>query len=381
MSAARRVDPGPAETLAGLEAELRQSEPRRAYLLRGEERYFRERAIQALRAQAEPRGWEITRHDAESGNPDYRLNVLVEDLSGGGGLFAPHRMIVVRHPEEILRAESDGEGPFLCAARSFLEAGESGGSLVLSAGSMRADSVLAKAIVAAGGAVLSFRRLYPSPPPWNPDPRRAELVQWTLARAREFGLRMGPENAVYLCAAVGNDLFTIEGELSRLRDLPEEDLREVVEWQSSSPPWTVAETLVQGDLARALAGIETLFKSGFQDRGRKLVDAAALATMTISTLGREVRRSLALATAMELGADPEATAEALGVKGKGRELLIARSRRVPAVVWREREEEVAGLERRAKSGAPMDANDFVALALRWARGSAGSREGTRTIRG
>jgi DNA polymerase III delta subunit len=377
VSAERRADPGPAETLAGLLAELGRSPVRRAYLLRGEERYFRERAIQALRARAAEQGWEVALHDAQGGNPDFRLERLIEDLSGGGGLFCAHRLVVVRHPEEILRKSGDAEAAFLRAALAFLGASEEGGALVLSAESLRADSPLAKAVAGKGGAVLAFRRLYASPPPWSPDPRRAELVQWTLGRARELGLRLVPESAVYLCAAVGNDLFALEGEMERLRQLPPQDLRELVEWQAASPPWNVAEWIVQGDLPRALSGIETLFRSGFQERGKKLLDATALSAMTIASLGREVRRSLALALSSEAGADPMEAAAGLGPKGKAQEALLQRTMRADAATWRARERDVADLERRAKSATEVDANDFVALALRWASPGADPRASTR----
>ncbi len=359
----RRREPGPAETLGAFELELERAAPRRAYVLRGEERYFRERAIGSLCRKARALGWEIVLHDAESGNPDFVLSRLVEDLGGGGGLFAPHRLIVLRNPERLL--SGGGESAFLVPALAFLGAGEAGGSLAVSAASLRADSALAKAVSSAGGAVLSFRRLWEGAPPWNPDPRRAELVQWLLARARDLSLALTPEGAVYLCAAIGNDLFALEGELERLRALPEADLRAVVEWQAASPPWAVAEDIVQGDLARALAAVETLFRGGFQEKGKRLVDAAALSAMTIASLAREVRRSLALAWALERGLDPEEAGERSGTKGRGWEPFVARTTRFPARVWRARLEDVADLERRAKSGVGVDASDFVALLLRW----------------
>ncbi len=364
MSAWRR-EKGPAEILVELELELEHTAPRRAYVLRGEERYFRERALGCLCSKARALGWEVALHDAESGNPDFVLNRLVDDLGGGGGLFAPHRLIVVRNPEGLLASASGGESPFLVSARAFLGAGEAGGCLVVSAASLRADAALAKAVSSGGGSVLSFRRLWEGPPPWNPDPRRAELVQWLLSRARDQGLALSSEGAVYLCAAIGNDLFALEGELERLRSLPAADLRAIVEWRAASPPWAVAEDIVQGDLARSLAAVEALFRGGFQEKGKRLVDAAALSAMTIASLGREVRRSLALAWALERGLDPEEAGERSGTKGRGWESFVARTTRFPARVWRARLEDVADLERRAKSGVGVDANDFVALLLRW----------------
>ena len=94
----------PWSELATLEAALARGGLARGYALRGEERYFRERAGELLRAKAESLGYEICLHEVEreSESSDFRLARLVDDLSGGG-LFAARRLVLVRNPGELLK--------------------------------------------------------------------------------------------------------------------------------------------------------------------------------------------------------------------------------------------------------------------------------------
>ena len=83
MARARKREAAPPEVLEALGPRLESGLPR-GIVLKGEERYFHERAIDLLRAAAERGGYEVVAHDAEKGNPDYRVAGLVDDLSGGG---------------------------------------------------------------------------------------------------------------------------------------------------------------------------------------------------------------------------------------------------------------------------------------------------------
>ena len=79
------------------------------------------------------------------------------------------------------------------------------GMLVLSAEKLRADHPLAKE-GKERGVLVGCRRLYDSPPSWDPDPRKAELVQWCAARAKVMGVPLDLSEAAYVVAATGNQL-------------------------------------------------------------------------------------------------------------------------------------------------------------------------------
>lgn len=369
---ARKREADPPTQVRELAARLEQGLPR-AVLLRGEERYFRDQALALVRARAErpeEGPCEVVRHDGS--DPDFALARVTDDLSGGG-LFAARRCVIVRDVEKFLKKGADGPSPLTRSIVAFCESPEDGGCIVLSLHTLRADHAAAKAITKAGGVTVTSRKLWDSPPPWGePDPRRAELVQWTVARARELEVRLRPEQAVYVAAATGNDLFAIEDKLARLKDLPpgaegEAELRSIVGWDAGVAPWGVADSLVKGDLPRSLAGIESLYRGGFEERdGRRMVDAAALSTVLVGSLQASVRRGLALASELEAGASDQEAARACGVSGApstvaGR-LQMARAR--SAAGWAAMLEDVARLERGAKSRG-LDENDLARVALAW----------------
>ncbi len=365
MAARRQREADPPQLMREFVARLASDGLPRGVVLRGEERYFREKAVDRLRAKAVESGFEVCVHDAERGNPDFKLSSLIDDLSGGG-LFAAQRLVVIRNGADHLKKVGSSASDLTRAVTGFLSSPDSPGALALSLPTLRADHAVSKAVKAADGMLLDLRKLWDSPPPWNPDPRQTELVRFVLDRARDVGLRMTPDQAVYVCAATGNDLFALDDQLERMKRLPDEDLRKVVGWNAATAPWSVADQLVDGDVPRALAGVETLFQAGFQEKsGRRLVDAIALAAMLVGALSRGIRRSLVLASELERGASEADAARAVGVNGRAVGPAIARARSRSSGAWREMLDDVSSLERRAKSGVGVDANDFALFAVRW----------------
>jgi DNA polymerase III delta subunit len=350
---AKAREPEPWSELESLAQALERGALARGYALRGEERYFRERVLALVRAKAEAAGHEVCVHDVQRPGEggDFQLARLVDDLSGGG-LFAPKRLVVVRNPGELLKKVEGEDGPLVRAALAFVRSAEDVGTLVVSDSGLRADHALVKAIVAAGGPAPAFRRLYDTPPAWRPDPLQAELVQWTARRARELGLRLIPEQALYVSAATGNDLAALDDQLELLRASGGRELRSVVSWTAGSTPWAVADHVLAGDLGRALSGIQALYQGGFQEKsGKRLLEPAALGAMLVNALARGA--SACLAPERSEGAPVQRAA------------LAERARKRPPAAWRALLEESATLERELKSGAELDASDFTTLALRW----------------
>ena len=365
---ARTRESEPWVELAALEAAVAK-DLARGYALRGEERYFRERALAAVRARAEALGHEVCLHDVgrESEGSDFRLARLVDDLSGGG-LFAARRLVVVRNPGELLKKVEGEDSALTRAVSSFLQRAEDPGTVVLSDSSLRVDHPLVKALLARGGLAPSFRKLWESPPPWKPDPLASELVTWTQRRARELGCPLSGEQALYVSAATGNDLSALDDQLETLRASGGRDPRASVRWVAGGTPWSVAESLLAGQLARSLSGLEALFQGGFQDKsGKRLLEPAGLAAMLIGSLQRGVSQSLALLE----GDVPPPGAPAQ------REAAVALARSRNVAQWRAYLQQVAELERALKSGGGGDQNDFARLALRFAQAGRAQPAGAR----
>lgn len=331
-------------------------------VLRGEEAYFRRRALDALQARAKALGADVVVHDAA--DPDFQADLLLSDLAGSP-MFAASQLVVARGVEGLLAKSGKDHAPLTRAVLAALEVGLPGRSIALAVESLRADHVLAKAAAERGG-LLGLRRLYDSPPPWNPDPRQTELVQWTVERARELGVRLDPARALFVAVATGNDLSALDDQLERLRH--GKGGAEAIQWQAAGSPFAAADALCRGDLPRALSALETLRRGGMQGRdGGRVVDVPALIAILLGAVSRGVRQGLAGARRRAAGGDP---ADVVAGGGPGRNLAAAEltervARRPDPAAWRRMLEDLHDLERRLKGGAGADLDDLVALALAW----------------
>lgn len=367
-------DPYPEDALKALEGRLAQDgPPPPIVILKGEEGYFRRRGVDMCTARAKAEGMEVCRHDAM--DPDYSQAALIDDLATGA-LFGAARAVVVHGAERIVvdrasRVSKAARGAML----SRLEEGAEG-MLVLSADKLRVDHALAKAAAAHGGVVVGCRRLYDSPPAWDPDPRKAELVQWCAARARAMEIRLDLSEAAYIAAATGNDLSAIEDQLRRLVGRGREAIQELIAWDASASPWEVAEHIAKGDVKRAAAGIETLFSGGASQRdGSRTIDLGGIAAQLSSGLGAKLREAARGAEVLRGGGTPAAAAQAAGVRGP-RPAVAAFEARIasrPHGEWAPMLEAFGDLERKTRSRVTVDATDFVHFALRWRARGKGKR--------
>ena len=348
-----------------LEAALAAGPLAKGYLVRGEEVYFRQRAVDAIVARARAIGAEVLVHDGA--DPDFDAQGLMGDL-GTAPMFAAEQLIVARGVEGSLTKRGKEDAPLARAILGFLSRGAPQRSLLISVDSLRADHAVAKAVTASGGPVLTLRRLYDSPPPWNPDPRQTELVQWCLERARELGLRIDAGQALYVAAATGNDLGALDTQLERLRQSGGGDPRKAVAWQASGSPFAAADALCRGDLPRALASLESLFQGGMVGRdGSRVVDEGALTAILIGSLLRGVRQGLAASEAKARGRSPDEVLEGGGpMRERAKAELEQRlARRPTPQIWRDFLAAVLDLDRRGKSGSRLDVSDFAHLAVAW----------------
>ena len=363
-SARRKPDPHPEHEQRTLERALEGGRIPPAVVLRGEERYFRDAGVALVVRAAAERGFEVCRHDAQ--DPEFELPRLIDDLSGGA-LFAKGRCVVVLNAAPLLVKSSRRRSETLVDVLvARLERGVEG-AVVLTAESLRADHAVLKAVGEAGGLIVGCRRMWDTPPPWDPDPRRAELVQWLLGKARERGMELAPDEAVYVVAATGNDPSALESQLGQLERRGPDGIAELVRWDAGGSPYSVAEHLLLGDAARAVAALESYFSGGFRGRdGSRTVDRAGLVAMLAGAVVGKLRETAAGAEVLEARGDVSVAAKQAGVKGPGPlRSFEARVGRRSAAEWHGLLEDAAELERRSRSGATVDASDFALLALRW----------------
>ena len=359
------ADPDPRAELALLEKSLADGPPLVGYVLRGAERYFRDRALDGIKLAARAAGHELCVHDARS--PEFEASKMLDDLMGSG-LFSSERCVVIHNPEDLLKKAGGKDSGATTALRSFLAGGR--GTVVLSAKSLRADSVAIKAIKSGGGMVSTFRPLYDSPPPWarNQDPRATELVEWLRRRAKELGVALSPDRAVLLAGSRGNDLGALDSALEEIRaGAKDEDLR-ATGGEAALSPFKVAETVLEG-AASGPRELEALFRGGMRkdkDGTRERSPEALLAIVT-GTLRNKVRQGLAAREALDAGLPP---AEALQVAGFGgpptaREKFTAQVQARGTLAWQRMLRDLVELERRSRRNIPVDVSDLTRLAVRW----------------
>ncbi|MFN0243244.1 MAG: DNA polymerase III subunit delta [Planctomycetota bacterium] len=348
-SGAKEVDPPTQIARLALALQSGVALPR-GVLVRGDERYFREQALALVRAAGEKHALEIAAHDAH--DPDFDLRALASDLAALP-MFSSGRLIVLRNAGSLLKKESAAENGILRALVAFLSDTTIPGALVVDAESLRADHALAKATVAAGGVVLALRRLYESAPPWNPDPRQAELVRWILDRARALHATVTVDDALYLAAATGNDLFGLDRDLVGLAQRKHASVRTQVGVSRGAAPWEVADALCRGDLERALMGVESLFRFGFVDKGgARETDRNALLAIFFASLRSQLRTRIAAGARSEPGERSHSE-------------------------WTAMFEDAARVERKSRSGSTVDANDVVLFATRWCKAAPAAFGGRR----
>ncbi len=337
----------------------------RCTVLRGPEMWFHDRAIRAVVERAKEAGFDVNQHDPS--DPDYDGRGLFADLRGGS-LFSSAILVVVRNAGELLKKSGSRDSDLVGLLKTYVTGDDSTGAVVIQAQSLRADHALVKATVKVGGASLNFRKLYDSPAPWAPDPRNVELVIWIRERAKEMGVNLRSEDAVYLSSALGNDLSALESELRKLAVTGTADLHKSVGWQAGGTPWDVADKILDGKSSIAVAAVESLFAKGFQGKDNKRVlDLSALVTMLNSSLMKTVRQGIGIAEARNSGLPQAQAASIAGITGSPKMVgsAIERASSRTGREWSAMLDDLVGLDRRMKTGGILDANDYVLFTLKW----------------
>ncbi|MBM3991339.1 MAG: hypothetical protein FJ298_10090 [Planctomycetes bacterium] len=338
-----------------------------AYVLRGAERWFRDRAVDALIERSRALEHELCRHDAK--DPEFKAQSLIDDLSSSA-MFAALRLVIVSEPEALLKKSGGTESALARAIRGFVA--RRAGTVVLVGDGLRADLAIVKELQSSGGEMRSFRKLYERPPPWarSADPRSTELVEWLLARAREREVKLSTDQAVLLAHAQGNDLAALDDQLAAIAAGGSEVLARLSASAAGSPG-DVCDALLAGETQRTVQAVETLFSGGMRREkdGARETDQSALVAILLGYLRPKVRSGLAASELVRAGVSSEDAAAQVGITAFDKTLRAAIASRVPEQ-WRAMLDDLLAIERRSRRGGEVDASDFVRLALRWSRKAA-----------
>jgi DNA polymerase-3 subunit delta len=184
-----------------------------------------------------------------------------------------------------------------------------------------------------------------------------ELPKWVMARATELGLELEPDAARALIRHVGERQQRLLRELEKLALGAEEgvtlDAAAIDELSAPSAErkaWAVADALVAGDAASAVASFLALRSQGERVPG------------LIYWISQRVRQAHDVATALDGGEPPAQVKRRLRMPSRAADRLIADARRTGADRLREATCEIADLELASRGGASGGAGeDTVAL--------------------
>src|SRR5690606_23972144 len=195
--------PNPERELKRLATVLRKGLPK-VLIVAGASPFFRDEAVDAVLA-ALPADADLRRIDGQE-DTDGRE---IDDLRGAG-LFGSGNVVCVRRGGGWLTRHRAGPA-------AVLERGAGAGwALVLEVQKLDKRTKLSKQLAAAG-EWFEFRDLYAEPYDRTRSPLEAELVGWTVERARAHDLVIGPDAAFLIVSVVGKEPGEIVRELRRLQ--------------------------------------------------------------------------------------------------------------------------------------------------------------------
>lgn len=245
---------------AALRRELADGKIRPVYLLAGEDSLRAEGVVDWLRRTLLGDAGSAFNYHVYDGDDAGLDRVIQQALSYP--MMCPHQVLWVKRADQLMN-DPTAEPAF----QRYLEqpAGET--VLVLTADKVDGRKAWVKACKAAGC-------LFDMAPPSGRD-----LVDWTVRRARDKGLRLSREPAELLVELVGDDPAAIDGELEKValiaaesqEQLDDAQLREVIMSQRSVDPFLLVRCLGPGHVRE---GLNTYHR--FLSEGRSAFELAPL---------------------------------------------------------------------------------------------------------
>ncbi len=292
------ASPNPEKELARLDDLLRGDCPR-VLLLQGPARWFRDRALAAVRSTLGRSGDVIELDGNESGGAAAEAATFLMDLRSPS-LFGGGRVLLLRNAERWLKQH----GAVLADTLSRIV---SGNTLVLLVSKIDGRTALAKRI-RKHGAVFEFRNLYEKPFGHGRAGTSAEIVQWLVARGRTHGVTLDPGAALFMVEVVGADPGALDGELVRLGPtlsggrVSADTLRGALTVSFGSTQFELVDAILDRDARLALRSLRAMFREGLRDKDGKLIERSAIFPMASAWLRQSLGKLLEARAALDAGA-------------------------------------------------------------------------------
>ncbi|MGZ5332819.1 MAG: DNA polymerase III subunit delta [Solirubrobacterales bacterium] len=219
----------------------------------------------------------------------------------------------------------------------------------------KAPAALAKAVKAAGGEVHAYEA-----------PKAREMPKMLVAEAKRRGFSLAPDAARLIVERLGRSPLRLGNELDRLAlwagedgEVMLADLEAMIADTSEAAAWSLADSVVEGDAAGALAVAERLVGQGESVTGLSYM------------LSSRLRAGARAAGELEAGRTEKQVADGLGMHPYAAKMLIKRlSGRSPEQL-RGSVGAVADLELWCRGGSDYSEDVALTLALRRAAGGGG----------
>lgn len=300
--------PNPEKELGRLGSAL-SKEPPGVVVLQGPARWFKDRALDAVRKVlaehseiTELDGLESSGGAAEAGN--FLMDLRTASLFGG------RRVLLLRNGDRWLRQHA-------ASLVQTVEKVAAGNTLVVEVGKLDGRTQLAKTIKKMG-EVFEFRALYDKSFGAERRDAGAELVRWLLGRARTRGLNFDDDAALFMVEVVGTDPAQLDGELSRLsaqiggQRVTAAALRGALTISFGSSQFELVDAILAGDPVEALRSLRAMYREGLRDRDGKRIEQTAVFPIVTSWMRTSIGKLLEARAALNAGASPASVVEQHG---------------------------------------------------------------------
>ncbi|MFN0207026.1 MAG: DNA polymerase III subunit delta [Planctomycetota bacterium] len=343
----------PLDALADLDRALKSDAPKlilltNASTARGDEPFLFEYAIRKITNAAEARGAEVSRYDA--GISGFNAATMYTEISTRS-MFALASVRIVRNVDALTRGAraSDSEGelsegdepettkdgeatkekgapsrsreaaahPIERAALGFVKNAPGGDQLILVSKKFRAPFV--RAVREAGGAVYEFRPLYDKPFRGAAPVESTELGEFVQILARELNMKFASGAMAALIQKTGSQLTAIASALEKLKsvlnntEITAARVHEHIVKSRPGSPWILAEAILSGDAARALAEVDALEASGARDADGRAIASEGAYVMMFAALRRDGIRNIEAAGLLKNNQTIETAAAQIGI--------------------------------------------------------------------
>ncbi|MCI0340732.1 MAG: DNA polymerase III subunit delta [Planctomycetales bacterium] len=333
---------GPARAREPMDAQaflrgVAKGKPAAVYALVGDESFFKDRIVAALRKRVlgpdSPASAVRTVSARRApGEPPIEPHALFDELRTGS-LFEPVRLVRVEGADALVEAAAEALEAYVASPAAQVH-------LVLDLDKLDGRTRFARRIAEAG-VVIACRRPFDHPPPWQPDaePWDHPLAAWLVEEARSQGLALDKPAAHAIVERVGSEPGLLAREAERLaavlggtpaaaKPLAADGVASLVADTRGEDLFRLADAIARRDLSAALKVADALFRDGVPEReGGRTRGEGPVAARIVPWVHRTLRELWVARGIADSGGAAAEVARALGKKPVFAEALLRDARR------------------------------------------------------